>query len=180
MTTTSNPGSLCITPTLWRQDLLTGDPLNPPKDMRSLSLHAKAGWPHHWFHDRSLHDVLLEIDIRSDSESKWNEERSPGLEGAIGILRYCEMREDLLEEDPVDSFIAGSLFVNDRVFDELWDRVKHRVAFPCEIWVSVFGMTRDPFLAGDDYWDVKSQSSLTVVSVKIRFSTESPNPNPAR
>ena len=109
-------------PTLWRQDLLSADPLHPPEDTRSLSLHAKAGWPQNWFHDRSLFDILFEIEFRSDAGSKGNEKRSPELEGAIGVLRYCKMQQDpldLLAEESIDSFVGGYLSVNDKVFDDL-------------------------------------------------------------
>ncbi len=180
MTTISNPRSLCLTPILWRQDLVSADPLQPPDDSRSLSLHAKAGWPQNWFHDRSLFDILFEIDFRSDAGSKWNEKRSPELEGTIGVLRYCKMQHDPLTEESIDSFVGGYLSINDKVFDELWERVKHRVVFPCDIWMDVLGMTLDPSPSGDDYWDVKSQPRLTVVSAKFRFSVEQHNPNPAQ
>lgn len=146
-----------------------------------MSLHAKAGWPHNWFHDRSLYDILFEIHFRSDAGSKWNEKRSPDLEGTIGFLMYCEMRQDPLAEETLDSFIGGHLSVNERVFDELWERVKHKLAFPCDIWMDVFsGMTLDSSPSGDGHWDVKSQPRVTVASVKFRFSTEQSNPNPAQ
>ena len=169
MTTTFNPRSLCLTPIVWRQDLLSANPPHPPEDTRWLSLHAKAGWPQNWFHDRSLFDILFEIDFRPDSGSKWNEKQSPDLEGTIGVLRYCEMRQDPLAVETIDSFVGGYLSVNDRVFDELWERVKLRVAFPCDIWIDVLGVTLDPSSIGGDYWDVKSQPKLMVVSVKFRF-----------
>lgn len=159
-------------PILWTQDLLSGNPLSPPESMRSLSLHGKAGWPHYWFQDKSLYDILFEIDIRSDSESKWNEQRSPEIEETIGVLRYCQMQQDLQAEETMDSFIGGYLSLNDRVFDDLWERVRLKVVFPCDIWVDVLGMTLDTSPFGDDHWDVKSQPKLTVVGVKFRFTAE--------
>jgi hypothetical protein len=170
MTSISNPRSLCLTSILWRQELLTADPSNPSEDIRTLSLHAKAGWPQNWFHDRSLFDILFEIEFRSDHGSKWKEKQPPELQGAIGVFRYCKSWQDSLTEESIDPCVGGYPSVSDKVFDELWERVKLRVALPCDIWIDVVGMTVDPSPAGDDYWDVNSQPKLTVVRVKFRES----------
>lgn len=164
-------------PILWKQDLLSGDPLSPPESTRFLSLHGKAGWPNYWFQDKSLYDILFEIDIRPDSESKWNKQRLPEIEGTIGVLRYCQMQQDLQAEETMDSFIGGCLSLNDRVFDDLWERVRLKVVFPCAIWIDVLGMTSDTSPFGDDHWDVKGQPKLPVVGVKFRFTAEHLTPS---
>ena len=175
MTITFDSRQLCLIPTVWRQDLVSADPQCLPEETRWLSFRAKAGWPADWFDDRLLFDVPFEIGVRSESASKWREERSAEFEGTVGILTYYEGTQDSETEQKAKPFVSGGFSVTDSVFEDIWERVKFRTAMPCDIWLEVLGLEIDPLPSGEDYWDVKKQSKLKIVSVKLRFSTEQPS-----
>ena len=174
MTTISNRRSLCIVPTLWQQDLVSGkDAPQLAESVRSMSIRARAAWPHHWFHDRSLYDINFEVDLL---ETKLDEQRLPELEGAIGVLKYHSSLTDRPHFESEKAFISGGLRIHEELFSDLWERVKQRVVFPCDIRLDVDGLTRDHPLMADDYWDVTSQPKLAVFRVNFCFYTEQANP----
>lgn len=182
MTTTPDPlldsRSLCLIPIVWRQCLLSADPQHPPQEVRRLSLHAKARWlgDCNWFDDRALSDILFEINILSDTTaSKRKGERSPEWEGTIGGLRYNDERQDSETEEKFKSFVYGNFSVSDAVFEDLWERVKFRVALPCSLSLEVLGLQIDISPGLRDYWDVKKQPKLKVLSVELRFTTDQPS-----
>lgn len=172
MTTTLDPlldsRGLCLIPADWCQCLLSADPQHPPEEVRRLSFHAKADWldRQNWFDDPSLFDILFEIDILSDTTaSKRRRERSPEWEGSIGGLRY---NDDPVTEEKINSFVYGVFSVSDAVFEDLWERVKFGGFLPRAVRLTVLGL--QPGLR--DYWDVKKEPKLRVLSVELRFTTE--------
>lgn len=166
MPTTFNSRTLCLIPTEWRQVLCSADPQLPPEETRSLSFHAKSGWPGDWWDDRSLFDTLFEISIWCDSAmaAKWGEKRSPESEGRVGGLAFRGGREDP-QQDP---FVSGGFQMPDTVFEDLWERVAYRIAAPCEIRLTVLGP--EPDLDDEGWWDVIKQPTLKVVRVEVSFS----------
>lgn len=65
--------------------------------------------------------------------------------------------------------MSGIFSVSDAVFEDLWERVKFQVALPCSIDFRVLGLQTD---TPHDFWDVKKQPKLKVLSVEIRFTSE--------
>ena len=160
--------TLCLMPTVWRQWLLSGGPQQPPDEVRRLSFHAKADWPdrRNWFDDPVLSDILFEIDILSDTTaSKRRREQSPEWEGTIGGLRY---NGDPVTEERISSFVYGIFSVSDTVYEDLWERVKYRALLPRAISLQILGLQ----LGQRDYWDVKKQPKLKVLSAEIGFATD--------
>lgn len=148
--------------------------------MRRLSLHAKAAWPGYWFlADESLFCTLFEINILSDTASKWRETRTSEFEGTVGVLTFLTY-EGLPADETGEKgkpLVSGWVSVSDTMFEELWERVKTGAAISCAIWLEVLGLEIDP-LGGmdssmpDDYWDVKKQPRLKILNARLSFSYE--------
>jgi hypothetical protein len=72
------------------------------------------------------------------------------------------------------SFVYGIVSVSDFVFGDLWERVKPRVALPCDVSLEVCGLELDISPGLRDRWDVKKQPKLKVLSAEFRFAIGEP------
>lgn len=165
---------LRLVPTVWWQTLLSADSQHPPHEVRRLGFQAKANWFEgwNWLGDRARSDMIFNIDILSEataSKRREEEEGSPEWKGTIGGLRYQDEWQNSEIGVKQEAYVVGIFSVSDTVFEDLWERVKFRVALPCSIDLRMLGLQTDtPY----DFWDVKGQPKLKVLSVEIRFTTE--------
>jgi hypothetical protein len=83
-------------PTFWRQLLSSADREHPNQEQKRLAFHAKARWLENWdwFGDKSLSDILFEIDLLPDTLSSRTGEPTDEWKGTIGGLRYNDERRD--------------------------------------------------------------------------------------
>lgn len=116
--------------------------------------------------------MLFEINILSDTATKGRGKQSTELEGTIGVLALYEGTQDSATGQKENSFMAGGFTVSDSVFEDLWERVKLKVALPCDVWLEVLGVQMPDPTPGKENSDDKKQFTLKVFSVNLRFSTE--------
>lgn len=170
-------GDVWLVPTYWRQCLSSADREHPIQDEKCLSFHAKARWFENWnwFADNSLCDILFEIDVLSEAMASRRKGEMPAeWKGTIGGLRYIGESQDDATGELYRSFVHGIVSVSNAVFEELWERVKLRLALPCDVSLEVHGLEIDMSPGLRDRWDVKKQPKLKVLRVEFRFAIGEP------
>ena len=163
--------SICLVPTMWQQDMMSSYPQHHATETRALWFHAKASLPENLFGRFMVNSILFEIRVLSDTvAATWREARPSGKEN-FGRLKYHEGTEDCDTGEKEDPVIAGDFSVSDAMFEDLWERVKLKVALPCSVSLSVLGLEIDLSPANEDFWDFRRQPTLEVLGANLSFFT---------